>query len=147
MPGPKKDRLAELRAAIGQQLKPVAPAQAAPAAPAPSAAEAGKGRGGAEKKAPAPRGSSPVPAPAAAPTRSGRGMQFYLDDADRKIIHGLAVWFGSQDRRVSDSQVIKAAIRLASIQPNSRLLEICDQVRAADRRLQKSKRVKPPKAT
>jgi len=144
MPGPKKDRLAELRAAIGQQLKPVAPTQPPPA----PAAEPGKGRGVAEKKtAPAPARSTPVPAPTSAPTRSGRGMQFYLDDTDRKIIHRLAAWFGSQDRRVSDSQVIKSAIRLASIQPNARLLEICDEIRAADRRLQKSKPAKPPKAT
>jgi hypothetical protein len=147
MPGPKKDRLAELRAAIGQQLKPGAPAQPAPATPPPAAAEPGKGRGVAEKKA-FPARSTPAPQPpTSTPTRSGRGMQFYLDDTDRKIIHRLAAWFGSQDRRVSDSQVIKSAIRLASIQPNSRLLEICDEIRSADRRLQKSKHTKPPKET
>jgi len=72
-------------------------------------------------------------------------MQFYLDDTDRKIIHSLALWFSSQDRRVSDSQVIKAAIRLASIQQNARLLEIGDEVRAADRRLHKSKPPRPGK--
>ena len=73
------------------------------------------------------------------PVRSGRGVQFYLDDSDRKLISNLAVWFGSQDRRVSDSQVIKAAIRLASTQQNSRLLEIGDAVRATDRRRQTRK--------
>lgn len=136
MSGPKKDRLAELRAAVGQHIKPVT------ASPAPQN-EPGKGRG-VEKKAPHTRSTMPAQAVPEIPARSGRGMQFYLDDTDRKTIHSLAVWFGSQDRRVSDSQVIKTAVRFASIQPNARLLEICDEVRAADRRLQKSR---PAKST
>jgi len=143
MSGPKKDRLAELRAAVGQHIKPVAAAPRTSEAP-PAVTEPEKGRG-ADKKTPAARSTTPAQAPRELPARSGRGMQFYLDDTDRKTIHGLAVWFGSQDRRVSDSQVIKAAIRFASVQPNARLLEICDAVRAADRRLQKSKPAKPEK--
>ena len=69
--------------------------------------------------------------------RSGKGVQFYLDDADRKIIHRLAVWLASQDRRVSDSQVIKAAIRMADAHQGAKLLDFCDEIRATDRRRQK----------
>ena len=39
-----------------------------------------------------------------------------------------------QDRRVSDSQVIKAAIRMAESNQGAKLLEICDEVRGTDRR-------------
>ena len=83
---------------------------------------------------PRPEKETALRPPAAALVRSGRGMQFYLDETDRRIMNSLAVWFASQDRRVSDSQVIKAAIRLATGQQNTRLLEICDEVRATDRR-------------
>ena len=140
MKSSRKDTLAELRAAIGQQIKPVATATPAPAASKP----AGKGSAHAKKTPPA-RSVTPTSAAPELPARSGRGMQFYLDDTDRKIIHGLATWFGSQDRRVSDSQVVKSVIRFASIQPGARLLEICDAVRATDRRLQKAKPAKTAK--
>ena len=40
----------------------------------------------------------------------------------------------SQDRRMSDSQVIKASIRLAAAQQNAKLLDLADEVRAGDRR-------------
>ena len=140
MSEPKKDKLADLRALIGHNIKSVAPAEPKPT-PEPKAEE--KGREVAPKKTADQRVHKPAPAANKSPARSGRGMQFYLDDSDRKTIHGLAVWFGSQDRRVSDSQVIKAAIRLAYIQTNARLLEICDEVRAGDRRLQKSDHKKP----
>ena len=140
---PKNKVLDELRAKIGQQLKPTAPP--APPDAAPAAAQA-------ERKQPVEHKSAPRRSrPAAhitppAPARSGRGVQFYLDDADRKMITSLAVWFGSQDRRLSDSQVVKAAIRLALAQQNARLLQIADELRAADRRrIQKSDRKRAPK--
>jgi len=139
-----KSRLDELRAKIGQQL-PVK-AVSSPNPPPESPAVQPERSNPAESKAPTP--TRTTVAPRLRPevqTRSGRGMQFYLDDTDRKIIHSLALWFSSQDRRVSDSQVIKAAIRLASIQQNARLLEIGDEVRAADRRLHKSKPPRPGK--
>jgi hypothetical protein len=133
MKSPKKDNLEALRLAIGQQIKPPAPE-------APSAAVKHSTERPAAKK---PRAAVNRKAASASslPARSGRGVQFYLDDGDRKLISHLAVWFGSQDRRVSDSQVVKAAIRLASAQQNSRLLEICDSVRATDRRRQTRREV------
>jgi hypothetical protein len=125
----KKDVLAELRSAIGQQIKPHAEQ---PAAPAPQ--KDAPARPGARK--PSRRTAKNAPAEPPRPARSGRGVQFYLEDEDRRIINSLAVWFASQDRRLSDSQVIKAAIRLAAQQQNARLLEIGDTVRAGDRRRQ-----------
>jgi hypothetical protein len=120
----KKNMLADLQAAIAKQIKPHEPAPAKPE-PAPPVR--------AEKKSSEPHEARPLPAPTA-PVRSGRGVQFYLDDSDRKLISNLAVWCGSQDRRMSDSQIIKAALRFTSIQPGSRLIEICDELRASDRR-------------
>src|SRR5271166_5753939 len=138
-----KSRLDELKAKIGQQLP--AKMVAAPIASAPETPiiQPEKSKPTEQKASAPPQGSPAVRSRPEVQARSGRGMQFYLDDTDRKIIHSLALWFSSQDRRVSDSQVIKAAIRLASIQQNARLLEIGDEVRAADRRLQKTKPPKP----
>jgi len=122
----KKDILAELKNAIGQKMTPRPSSPPPPhepkAPPAPKKTSA-RLRGNAAKVAPPP--STP---------RSGRGVQFYLEEGDRKIINSLAVWFMSQDRRVSDSQVIKAAIRLAESNQGAKLLDICDEVRGTDRR-------------
>jgi hypothetical protein len=125
----KKNILGALQAAIASQIKPHAEAPA-PAKP-PETAPPTPAR--AEKKSSAPVQSKPLPPPKA-PVRSGRGVQFYLDDADRKIITNLATFLGAQDRRMSDSQVIKAAVRFASISPSARFIEICDEVRGLDRR-------------
>jgi len=133
---PKKDVLAELRSAIGQQIKPHAAPPSPPAAPAekPVATPAAA-------RKPAGRHRTTASAEPAAPTRSGRGVQFYLEDSDRKIINSLAVWFASQDRRLSET-----AIRLAAAQQNSRLLEIAETVRSGDRRRQpKGTAKKPPR--
>ena len=144
MSAPKKNRLLdELRLKINQQLPakaPVAPeTKAAPAAAQEPQPAAEPKAATAAARVPASR-----PKPEAAP-RTGRGMQLYLDDTDRKIIHSLAVWFGSQDRRVSDSQVVKAAIRFSAGQQSSRLLQIADDVRATDRRHRKATAKKPPR--
>ena len=132
----KKDMLADLRAAIGKQMKPHEPEPPAAARQASSPTKAPSTPGTHEERKPRVprRENGPELKPVAALVRSGRGMQFYLDETDRRIMNSLAVWFASQDRRVSDSQVIKAAIRLASGQQNTRLLDICDEVRATDRR-------------
>jgi len=128
-----KDLLADLKSKIGQQMKSTPPATEA--APAPR--ETAPARVAHKKE------SSPKAAPAkeavALPARSGRGVHMYLDDTDRKILHTLAVWFASNDRRVSDSQVIKAALRMAEGHQGAKLLELCDQVRATDRRKQPRK--------
>lgn len=139
MSNTKKDTLAELRQAIGKQIKPSAEQGIGPEparTPQPAAAHT-KHTGETD-----PRAARVLKGPVTAPTkpeleaRSGRGVQFYLEDSDRRMINSLAVWFASQDRRVSDSQVIKAAVRLATAHQNQRFLEICDEVRATDRRRQ-----------
>ena len=133
-----KDILAELKSAIGQKMTPHPAAAPAPAAPK-AARSARKNTASREQRG------------AAKPTRveetppSGRGVQFYLDESDRKIISSLAVWFMSQDRRVSDSQVIKTAIRMAEANQGAKLLDLCDQVRATDRRRHQRK-VRPDRA-
>jgi hypothetical protein len=135
MSGPKKNMLDELRQKINQQL----PSRPSPAASEPAPAPAKepepappvvKHKPAAERpaKAALPRQKTVVP------TRTGRGMQLYLDDTDRKIITNLAVWFGSQEKRLSDSQVVKAAIRFAEGQGRVRLLQIADDVKKSDRR-------------
>jgi hypothetical protein len=131
MKASKPNALDELKAKIGQAMKPVPEPrhpkddtepvkEAAPASPKPS-------------RTPRAATVRPDMSPTQGPS-SGRGVHFYVDDSDRKILNSLAVWFASQDRRMSDSQVIKASIRLAAAQQNARLLELADQVRAGDRR-------------
>jgi len=122
-----KDLLAELKTKIGAHIPPH---------PHPAPAPAPKEKPTAARKPREGKRGTPKPAAAEPTPRSGRGVQFYLDDLDRKIIHNLAVWFASQDRRVSDSQVIKAAIRMAEVHQGSKLLELGDQVRSTDRRRQ-----------
>ena len=128
-----KDILAELKTKIGQKITPT-PATAAVAAPREASHAPKAPRTPTERR----RGAAKPPVAQKSPP-SGRGVQFYLEDADRKIINNLAVWFASQDKRVSDSQVIKSAIRMAEAHQGSKLLEICEEVRSGDRR--KMKRV------
>ena len=121
----KKDVLAELKSAIAQKATPhpLSP----PDSHTPAASPGPKKPSGRPREGRQPKVAAPEP-------RSGRGVQFYLEEGDRKIINSLAVWFMSQDRRVSDSQVIKAAIRLAEKNQGAKLLELCDEVRGTDRR-------------
>jgi hypothetical protein len=123
----KKGRLDSLRLAIGSQIKPPVPQHTTPAAQRQPAAPAEQKPRAAER--PKRQKSKPQLS-----TMSGRGMQFYLEDTDRKIIRSIAGWFMAQDRRMSDSQVVKTALRLAAAQQSNRLLELGDEVRAGDRR-------------
>lgn len=47
--------------------------------------------------------------------RSNRGkpVQFWMHDADRKLVRELSAWLAGQGVRPSDSMVIRAALRLA----------------------------------
>ena len=128
----KQDKLAALRSAIGQQLTHQPPK------PAPDAAARASRPAAEPPKTARPRRAKAVHHETGPAERTGKGVQFYLDDVDRKLINQLAVWFASQDRRVSDSQVIKVLIR--AIKPNSELLVVCDTVRQSDRRREKRKK-------
>ena len=125
---PKTNILEELKNNIAKKIPPAhVIASALETPPEPPASKEPR-----EKRPRAPKAAAREVAP-----RSGRGIQFYLEDTDRKIIRSLALWFSSQDRRVSDSQVVKAAIRFAEAHQGSKLLDLCDEVRSGDRRLQK----------
>jgi hypothetical protein len=55
-----------------------------------------------------------------APKR-GKAVNIYLHEADQVRIRELAAYLASEGQRVSDSQIIKAALLLA--QPDKRLLK------------------------
>lgn len=67
----------------------------------------------------------------AAPKR-GKPVNIYLHDADQGRIRELAAYLANEGQRVSDSQIIKAALLLA--QPDKRLLKAYLEVRGADQR-------------
>jgi hypothetical protein len=64
--------------------------------------------------------------------KRGKAVNIYLHDADQVRIRELAAYLANEGLRVSDSQVIKAAILLA--QPDKRLLKAYQEIRGADQR-------------
>jgi hypothetical protein len=65
-------------------------------------------------------------------TKRGKAVNIYLHEADRVRIRELSAYLANEGLRVSDSQVIKAALLLA--QPDKRLLKAYQEVRGADQR-------------
>lgn len=70
------------------------------------------------------------------PTERGRPLNCWMKEEDMALIRQLATYISSEGHRVSDSQVIKAAIRVA--QPDKKLLRAFEEVIAQDGRLKKS---------
>ena len=70
--------------------------------------------------------------PRAQAPRRGKAVNIYLHDADQIRIRELAAYLANEGLRVSDSQVIKAALLLA--QPDKRLLKAYQEIRGADQR-------------
>jgi hypothetical protein len=66
-----------------------------------------------------------------APKR-GKPVNIYLNDADQVRIRDSAAYLANEGLRVSDSQVIKAALLLT--QPDKRLLKAYLEIRGADQR-------------
>jgi hypothetical protein len=64
--------------------------------------------------------------------KRGKPVNIYLHDADQVRIRELAAYLASEGLRVSDSQVIKAALLLA--RPDKRLLNAYLEIRGADQR-------------
>jgi hypothetical protein len=64
--------------------------------------------------------------------KRGKAVNIYLHDADHIRIRELAAYLANEGLRVSDSQVIKAALLLA--QPDKRLLKAYLDVKGADQR-------------
>jgi hypothetical protein len=69
--------------------------------------------------------------PSSAPKR-GKPVNIYLHEADQVRIRELAAYLANEGLRVSDSQVIKAALLLA--QPDKRLLKAYLEIKGADQR-------------
>jgi hypothetical protein len=67
-----------------------------------------------------------------APPKRGKAVNIYLHDTDRARIRELAAYLANEGLRVSDSQVIKAALLFA--QPDRRLLKAYQEVKGADQR-------------
>jgi hypothetical protein len=66
------------------------------------------------------------------PAKRGKAVNIYLHEADQVRIRELAAYLANEGLRVSDSQIIKAALLLA--QPDKRLLKAYQQIRGADQR-------------
>jgi superfamily II DNA/RNA helicase len=67
-----------------------------------------------------------------AASKRGKAVNIYLHGTDQVRIRELAAYLASEGQRVSDSQIIKAALLLA--QPDKRLLKAYLEVRGADQR-------------
>jgi hypothetical protein len=64
--------------------------------------------------------------------KRGKPVNIYLHDADQRRIRELAAYLANEGLRVSDSQVIKAALLLA--RPDRRLLKAYLEIKGADQR-------------
>jgi hypothetical protein len=64
--------------------------------------------------------------------KRGKAVNIYLHQADQVRIRELAAYLANEGLRVSDSQVIKAALLLA--QPDKRLLKAYLEIKGADQR-------------
>ncbi len=74
---------------------------------------------------------------AVAPTGRGKPINLYLHPEDTQRIRSLAAYLTGQGFRVSDSQVVKAALRGASA--DSSLLSAYEQAVTADQRFKRFK--------
>ena len=64
--------------------------------------------------------------------KRGKAVNIYLHEADQVRIRDLAAYLANEGLRVSDSQIIKAALLLA--QPDKRLLKAYLEIKGADQR-------------
>jgi len=72
------------------------------------------------------------PGKTGAASKRGKAVNIYLHEADRVRIRELAAYLANEGQRVSDSQIIKAALLLA--QPDKRLLKAYQEIKGADQR-------------
>jgi hypothetical protein len=105
----KSQKAVDLLKLLGQKTPSSAPTSKASAAqPAKPSVE--KDRSGAKPKPSQTRAASPRGS-------RGKAIQFYLHDADEKLIREFAVWLAPHRRRINDSLVIKAVLRSAKTGP------------------------------
>ena len=72
--------------------------------------------------------------------RYGTPAQFWLHDEDRRTLRELAAWLSGQGLRLTDSMVVRAALRTAKT--GDELLQACRQAAEADGRLKRHKEVR-----
>ena len=77
---------------------------------APSAPSKRDDRPAAEAKRPLPKATSPKGG-------HGKAIQFYLHEADEKLIREFAVWLSPHRKRINDSLIVKAVLRAAKTGP------------------------------
>jgi len=122
----KTNKAADLLKLLGQRAPTAPPAAKPPVAPSTRAGHsAAKTKRTQERSAP-PRGAR------------GKAIQFYLHDADEKLIREFAVWLAPHRRRINDSLVVKAVLRAAKTGPD--LLAAYDNGLAVSKAHQKGKK-------
>lgn len=70
-------------------------------------------------------------------TERGKPVNMYMHPDDLERIRTLAAYLGMQGKRVSDSQVVKAALRVAK--KDSDLLAAFEETEAIDQRFKRAK--------
>jgi hypothetical protein len=129
----KTNKAADLLRLLGQRAPTAPPVSKQPVAPvtpdARASHSASKIKRHQEHSAP-PRGAR------------GKAIQFYLHDADEKLIREFAVWLAPHRKRINDSLVVKAVLRAAKTGPD--LLAAYDKGLAVSKAHQKGRH---PEAT
>ncbi len=115
---PKSNKQNSLIAAIQRKV---------PASPAPVA----------EQTPPKGKKNDPGASPGKSKRRIGKPAQFWFHDEDRRILRELAAWLSGQGLRLTDSMVIRAALRTA--RTGDELLQACRQAAELDGRLRRHK--------
>jgi len=88
-----------------------------------------------EQPKPEPAKSEPRPKPVRAKRRIGSPSQFWLHDEDKRILRELAAWLSGQGVRLTDSLVVRAALR--SVRPGDEFLKAFREAAELDGRLKK----------
>jgi hypothetical protein len=103
----------------------------------PKSSQPGATKPGAKRvtKKPHPNPQRP-PEEAPAAGRTGRRVTIFLHEEDRRIIRDLMAYLAGQGRRVSESIVIKAALRTA--QPGQALLNAHEEAARQDQRFKEA---------
>ena len=127
----KTNKAADLLKLLGQRAPTATPVVKPPVAPVAPSTRAG--HSAAKTKRPQER---------LVPPRGARGkaIQFYLHDADEKLIREFAVWLAPHRKRINDSLVVKAVLRAVKTGPD--LLAAYDKGLAVSKAHQKG-RIRP----
>jgi hypothetical protein len=135
----KHDKSADLLKILGQ--KDLAPKRPDEGAAAPEQGTAPRSAAGSQKKRAKPQAPAVGPSQAShkQPVR-GKAVQFYLHEADEKLIRELAVWLLPHRKRINDSLVIKTVLRAAKTGPD--LLAAYDAAVKVDGRTRQNRRTR-----